>query len=104
MTQHAIVTPEMVEQIDAFHRDTQDLAGLIIKPMLDYYYNFYSKSNPGISGSPMHDFVTVWYLLNREAVSLSRVPIKVIPDQGKGLVKALQTFVLLLIQVIKRIM
>ena len=52
----------------------------------------------------MHDFVTVWYLLNREAVSLSRVPIKVIPDQGKGLVKALQTFVLLLIQVIKRIM
>ena len=45
VTQHAIVTPEMVQQIDAFHRNTQDLAGLIIKPMLDYYYNFYSKSN-----------------------------------------------------------
>lgn len=63
VTQHAIVTPEMVQQIDAFHRNTQDLAGLIIKPMLDYYYNFYSKSNPGIGGSPMHDFVTIWYLV-----------------------------------------
>ncbi|HDR7335648.1 TPA: nucleoside hydrolase, partial [Bacillus anthracis] len=80
VTQHAIVTPEMVQQIDAFHRNTQDLAGLIIKPMLDYYYNFYSKSNPGIGGSPMHDFVTIWYLLNPDAVRLSKVPIKVIPD------------------------
>lgn len=92
VTQHAVVTPEMVQQIDAFHQDTQDIAGLIIKPMLDYYYNFYSKSNPGIGGSPMHDFVTVWYLLNQEAVGLSRVPIKVIPDQGEGFGQSIADF------------
>ena len=40
----------------------------------------------------MHDFVTVWYLLNQDAVSLSRVPIKVIPDQGKDLVKSIADF------------
>jgi purine nucleosidase len=92
VTQHAIVTPEMVQQIDAFHRNTQDLAGLIIKPMLDYYYNFYSKSNPGIGGSPMHVFVTIWYLLNPDAVRLSKVPIKVIPDQGEGFGQSIADF------------
>ncbi|PGM51143.1 nucleoside hydrolase [Bacillus sp. AFS053548] len=92
VTQHAIVTPEMVLQIDTFHRNTQDPAGLIIKPMLDYYYNFYSKSNPGIGGSPMHDFVTIWYLLNPNAVRLSKVPIKVIPDQGDGFGQSIADF------------
>ncbi|MEH7453465.1 nucleoside hydrolase [Gottfriedia acidiceleris] len=92
VTQHAIVTPEMVLQIDTFHRNTQDPAGLIIKPMLDYYYNFYSKSNPGIGGSPMHDFVTIWYLLNPDAVRLSKVPIKVIPDQGDGFGQSIADF------------
>jgi len=84
VTQNAIVTPEMVNQIDEFHQITRDPAGLIIKPMLDYYYNFYSHSNPGIAGSPIHDFLTVWYLLHPNAVQLSKVPIKVIPDQGDG--------------------
>lgn len=92
VTQHALVTPEMVQQIDAFHQNTQDLAGLIIKPMLDYYYNFYSKSNPGIGGSPMHDFVTIWCLLNPDAVHLSKVPIKVIPDQGEGFGQSIADF------------
>ncbi len=92
VTQHAIVTPEMVQQIDAFHRNTRDPAGLIIKLILDYYYNFYSKSNPGIGGSPMHDFVTIWYLLNPDAVRLSKVPIKVIPDQGEGFGQSIADF------------
>ncbi|WP_028400251.1 nucleoside hydrolase [Ectobacillus panaciterrae] len=92
VTQSALVTPEMVQQIDAFHRNTQDPVGLIIKPMLDYYYNFYSKSNPGIGGSPMHDFVTIWYLLNPDAITLLRVPIKVIPDQGEGFGQSIADF------------
>ncbi|MBO1579996.1 nucleoside hydrolase [Bacillus sp. XF8] len=92
VTQSAIVTPEMVQQIDAFHHNTKDPAGLIIKPMLDYYYNFYLKSNPGIKGSPMHDFVTIWYLLNTDAVSLSKVPIKIIPDQGEGFGQSIADF------------
>ncbi|WP_062239369.1 nucleoside hydrolase [Fictibacillus sp. FJAT-27399] len=84
VTQYALVTPEMVQTIHRFHQNTKDPAGLIIKPMLDYYYNFYSKSNPGIKGSPMHDFMTIWYLLNPNFVSLTKIPIKVIPDRGEG--------------------
>ncbi len=84
VTQYALVTPEMVKTIHRFHQNTKDPAGLIIKPMLDYYYNFYSKSNPGIKGSPMHDFMTIWYLLNPNFVSLTKIPIKVIPDRGEG--------------------
>ncbi|MDN4074115.1 nucleoside hydrolase [Fictibacillus terranigra] len=84
ITQYALVTPEMVQTIHRFHQKTKDPAGLIIKPMLDYYYHFYSKSNPGIKGSPMHDFMTIWYLLNPNFVSITRIPIKVIPDRGDG--------------------
>ncbi|MCK6256320.1 nucleoside hydrolase [Fictibacillus sp. KIGAM418] len=84
VTQYALVTPEMVQTIHRFHQNTKDPAGLIIKPMLDYYYNFYSQSNPGIKGSPMHDFMTIWYLLNPNFVSLTKIPIKVIPDRGEG--------------------
>lgn len=92
ITQRALVTPEMVETIDKFHQKTQDPAGLIIKPMLDFYYNFYTKSNPGIKGSPMHDFMTIWFLLNPEYVSISKVPIKVIPDRGEGFGQSIADF------------
>jgi purine nucleosidase len=92
ITQNALVTPEMVQTIDRFHQNTQDLAGLMIKPMLDYYYNFYSKSNPGIKGSPMHDFMTIWFMLYPEFVNVSRVPIKVIPDRGEGFGQSIADF------------
>lgn len=92
ITQHALVTPEMVQTIDRFHQNTQDPAGLMIKPMLDYYYNFYSKSNPGIKGSPMHDFMTIWFLLYPDFVNLSKVPIKVIPDRGEGFGQSIADF------------
>jgi purine nucleosidase len=92
ITQHALVTPEMVETIDRFHQNTQDPAGLIIKPMLDFYYKFYSKSNPGIKGSPMHDFMTIWAMLNPEFVNISKVPITVIPDRGEGFGQSIADF------------
>ncbi|MBP0726539.1 nucleoside hydrolase [Bacillus sp. RG28] len=92
VTQNAIVTPEMVKQIDLFHQNTRDPAGLIIKPILDYYYKFYSHSNPGIAGSPMHDFLTVWYLLNPLSVQITKLPIKIIPDQGDGFGQSIADF------------
>lgn len=92
ITQRALVTPEMVETIDKFHQKTKDPAGLIIKPMLDFYYKFYTKTNPGIEGSPMHDFMTIWYLLNPEFVSISKVPVKVIPDRGEGFGQSIADF------------
>ncbi|SFA69572.1 MULTISPECIES: nucleoside hydrolase [unclassified Bacillus (in: firmicutes)] len=92
ITQRALVTPEMVETIDKFHQKTLDPAGLIIKPMLDFYYKFYTKTNPGIKGSPMHDFMTIWFLLNPEFVSISKVPVKVIPDRGEGFGQSIADF------------
>lgn len=38
------------------------------------------------------DFVTIWYLLNPEAVSLSKVPIKVIPDRGDAFGQSIADF------------
>ena len=51
----------------------------------------------------MHDFVTIWYLLNPDAVRLSKVPIKVIPDQGEGFGQSIADFRFVTNPVIKHI-
>jgi purine nucleosidase len=56
----------------------------LVKPLLDYYYNFYSQNYPGIQGSPIHDSLTIYYLLNPLAFQLTTYPIKIIVDRGYG--------------------
>ncbi|MEN1938573.1 nucleoside hydrolase [Paenibacillus sp. 102] len=51
VTQRAIVTPEMVNYIHS--KGKTDL----VKPLLDYYYDFYKKRVPNIQGSPVHDIL-----------------------------------------------
>ncbi|WP_110929521.1 nucleoside hydrolase [Bacillus massiliglaciei] len=92
ITQHAILTPEMVNHIDEYHQKTRDPGGLILKPMLDYYYNYYSRTMPGIKGSPIHDFMTVWYLLYQEFAQISKVPIKVVAEKGAAFGQSIADF------------
>jgi purine nucleosidase len=54
VTQRALITPRQVDEINVFHQKTRDPLGLIIKPLLDYYFKFYSQNVPGIKGSPLH--------------------------------------------------
>ncbi|MBM7703665.1 nucleoside hydrolase [Metabacillus iocasae] len=82
VTQSALVTPEMVQQIDEFHQKTKDPVGLMIKPMLNYYYTFYSSNYPGILGSPMHDLLTIDYLIRPQDFKTSHLPINIVVSRG----------------------
>lgn len=53
VTQQAIVTPDMVNYIHSKGKTK------MLKPLLDYYFQFYQKQVPGIQGSPVHDALTL---------------------------------------------
>lgn len=52
-TQKAIVTPEMVDYIDQFGK------AKIMKPLMEFYTEFYKKRNPALTGGPLHDVLTL---------------------------------------------
>ncbi|WP_110114406.1 nucleoside hydrolase [Bacillus sp. CGMCC 1.16541] len=56
VTREALITPALVEAIDA--NQSSEL-GKLIKPMLDYYYDAYQRLEPGIPGSPAHDLLAL---------------------------------------------
>ncbi|MFD2925704.1 nucleoside hydrolase [Halobacillus naozhouensis] len=72
VTRQAIVTPEMVEYID-YKGKTK-----IIKPMLDYYYDFYKEKNPDIQGSPVHDVLTVMASIRDNMFTYQTFPIHIV--------------------------
>ncbi|MFE8695811.1 nucleoside hydrolase [Cytobacillus sp. FJAT-53684] len=82
VTMSAIITPAILESLQTLYESTQNKIGLIVKPMVDYYYSFYQKTNPGISGSPLHDVFTLWALLDEADVVYKEVPVQVVVDQG----------------------
>ncbi|MBW9234421.1 nucleoside hydrolase, partial [Leptospira santarosai] len=57
-TQKAIVTPEMVNYIDQFGK------AKIIKPLMEFYTEFYKKRNPSLIGAPLHDVLTLMATIN----------------------------------------
>ncbi|AIF44099.1 nucleoside hydrolase [Virgibacillus sp. SK37] len=72
VTQHAIATPQMVNYIDRTGKID------ILKPMLDYYYNFYKKRDPSIQGSPLHDVVTLMAIVHDDLLSYRKLPVTII--------------------------
>lgn len=57
-TQKAMVTPEMVNYIDQFGK------AKIIKPLMEFYTEFYKKRNPSLIGAPLHDVLTLMATIN----------------------------------------
>ncbi|WP_419157858.1 nucleoside hydrolase [Rossellomorea sp. BNER] len=72
VTDHAIVTPEMVNYID--YKGKTKLA----KPLLDYYYAFYKKRNPQIKGSPIHDALTLMASIHNEMFTFKTLPVYIV--------------------------
>ncbi|WP_337017920.1 nucleoside hydrolase [Oceanobacillus massiliensis] len=72
VTEQAIVTPEMVDYIDQVGNVD------IVKPMIDYYYNFYKNRNPNILGSPMHDVLTIMAVENENMFTYQNLPVTII--------------------------
>lgn len=72
VTLQAIVTPQMVNNIANIGK------AKIIKPLLDYYYNYYKSRNPAIQGSPMHDVLTLMASINGDMLSYDMLPVHVV--------------------------
>ncbi|MEW9675931.1 nucleoside hydrolase [Lentibacillus sp. L22] len=74
VTQKAVITPQMVDYIA--HKGKAK----IIKPLMDYYYNFYKKRNPLIQGSPVHDALTLMATVHEEMFGFSYLPVEIVQD------------------------
>jgi len=61
VTQHAVLTQEMV---DAISKNQHNFYGFMLEPIFNYYYEFYKKSVPGIQGAPIHDLLTITVVKN----------------------------------------
>ncbi|GAB4072871.1 nucleoside hydrolase [Barrientosiimonas marina] len=76
-TRQAIVTPQMVDDIDRAGQAE------IIKPLLDYYYDFYKQRDPWILGAPQHDVATVMATVYKTMFTFRYLPVKIVEnDQG----------------------
>jgi purine nucleosidase len=82
VTNSAIITPALVDQLHSHYLASHSKVGLLVKPMIDYYYKFYQTVNPKISGSPLHDVLTLWALTEKAPIYYVKVPTRVIVDSG----------------------
>jgi purine nucleosidase len=77
VTKYAIFTPQMINDLDRYFKQTGDKAGTIIKPLVDYYQKFYKKTYPAITGSPLHDLLAIWALKPDAGMEFVQVPVKI---------------------------
>ncbi|WP_404428280.1 nucleoside hydrolase [Sutcliffiella horikoshii] len=82
VTQKAILTADMVNEIDKINREKNNQLGTIIKPMMDYYWQFYKSQIPTIPGAPLHDVVTLWGVFNEKEIKYELKPVRVVTSPG----------------------
>ncbi|MCM3616638.1 nucleoside hydrolase [Sutcliffiella horikoshii] len=64
VTNEAIITPEMIDQIMV---EENNPFQALIKEIFDYYFEAYQKLVPGIEGSPLHDVLTLYAVTTPQA-------------------------------------
>jgi purine nucleosidase len=86
ITNYAIIPENIVNKIDKYFKENDDPAGQLIKPMIDYYSNWYKKRDPSISGGPLHDLLTLWAVDNNDLFQFVEKPVKIVTsnDDGRG--------------------
>lgn len=72
VTEHAIVTPEMINYIE----EVQELK--LVKTIFDYYYSFYKKRNPNLQGAPFHDVLTLMAPCYDNLLTYTELPVHII--------------------------
>ncbi len=83
VTQFAIITPDIV---DVVSKNKKNVYAFMIAPVFEYYYEFYKKSIPGISGAPIHDLLTIILVKNPAIVDFIYYDANVVEDkEARGL-------------------
>ncbi|MCZ8537456.1 nucleoside hydrolase [Paenisporosarcina quisquiliarum] len=83
-TQKAIVTPEMVDYIDQFGK------AKILKPLMEFYTDFYKKRNPSLTGGPLHDVLTLMATIQPELFIFGNSTVEIVqrlegPARGQSI-------------------
>ncbi|PLR81051.1 nucleoside hydrolase [Bacillus canaveralius] len=89
VTSAAIITPDMIDKLHTYYCAVNSQAGMLVKPLVDYYYNFYKNKNPDIPGSPMHDVLTLWALTDAAEMDYIQEPVKIVVDRGEAFGKSI---------------
>src|SRR5699024_10094 len=55
----------------------------IIKPLLDFYYDYYKKRNPHIQGSPVHDALTLMATIHEDMLGFRKLPVHIVQQQDE---------------------
>jgi purine nucleosidase len=74
VTQYALITPEMINYIDVIGKSK------LVKPMFDYYYQFYKKRLPTLESCPIHDLMPIMALLDDTMFTYHHSPVYVITN------------------------
>jgi len=86
VTMKAIVTPEMVNYIDKKGKTK------LVKPLLDFYYDFYKKTYPYIKGSPAHDALTMSGVINEGMFTYINSPVQIETNEGLSFGESIADF------------
>lgn len=82
ITNYAIIPEKQLNELDEYMKETDDQIGQMLKPMIDYYSNWYKKRDPSITGGPMHDLLALWATVNHDAFQFIEKPVKIDTSNG----------------------
>lgn len=77
VTSYAIIPDNYLIDLDRHFSRTGDQAGMLLKPIIDYYTKWYKERDPSISGGPLHDLLTIWAVGNSQYFEFIERPVKV---------------------------
>ncbi|MBS3681803.1 nucleoside hydrolase [Ornithinibacillus massiliensis] len=72
VTERAIATQQMVDYIDQVGPID------IVKPMIDYYYEYYRERNPNVQGAPLHDVLTLMAVNRGDMFTFQELPVHIV--------------------------
>lgn len=92
VTSGSIVTPALISELDAHYQTTGNVVGKIIKPMYDYYFEFYKKRTPSLTGAPLHDVLALWAVINEQHITYRDIPVKIVVNVGEAFGQSIGDF------------
>lgn len=92
VTSGSLITPALIDELDAHYQATESKVGKLVKPMFDYYFQFYKKRTPDLTGAPLHDVLTLWAVIQDQNVSYREIPVKIIVNEGDAFGQSIGDF------------
>ncbi|PMC39767.1 nucleoside hydrolase [Bacillus sp. UMB0899] len=77
VTSYAIIPDNYLNDLDKHFSRLGDQAGMLLKPIIDYYTKWYKERDPSILGGPLHDLLTIWAVANSQYFEFIEKPVKI---------------------------